>query len=168
MPDHQGPIVPLQIRYFAVARDVAGCDHEVIPSVPGETVQQLKARLGVLHPRLAAILSHARIALHDEFCSQDEVIPLLEYSAHPALALKEMEAICTEAVAQFGLVDVSCLHRTGVLQVGEIAVAIAVAAPHRGEAFAACAYVIDELKKRVPIWKKETTADGASWLGSTP
>lgn len=97
-----------------------------------------------------------------------KAVNCLEYSAHPPLAIKEMEAICDEAVARFGLVDAIALHRVGLLQVGDIAVAIAVAAPHRKQAFAACSYVIDELKARVPIWKKETTSDGSVWLGSTP
>lgn len=92
----------------------------------------------------------------------------LEYSAYAPLALKEMEAIAEEALQRWPLVDVHILHRLGVLQVGEIAVQIAVAAAHRAEPFAACAWIIDALKARVPIWKKEITDDGAEWLGSTP
>ena len=92
----------------------------------------------------------------------------LEFSAYAPLALKEMERIATEVMARWPLVDVQILHRVGVLAVGDIAVQIAVAAAHRAEPFAACRWVIDELKSRVPIWKREVTADGAEWSGSTP
>jgi molybdopterin synthase catalytic subunit len=92
----------------------------------------------------------------------------LEFSAYAPLALKEMEAIAAEALARWPLQDVQVLHRVGVLAVGDIAVQIAVAGAHRSEPFAACRWVIDELKARVPIWKKEVTDDGEEWLGSTP
>lgn len=100
--------------------------------------------------------------------SKGEQVVHLEYSAHGPLALKEMERICDEAVVQFGLVDARAIHRLGLLQIGEVAVAIACAAPHRQAAFDGCQYVIDQLKARVPIWKKETTVSGAVWVGSTP
>ncbi len=92
----------------------------------------------------------------------------LEFSAYAPLALKEMEAIAAEALSRWPLQDVQILHRIGVLAVGDIAVQIAVAGAHRAEPFAACRWVIDELKARVPIWKKEVTDDGEEWLGSTP
>ncbi|MBM4344699.1 MAG: molybdenum cofactor biosynthesis protein MoaE [Deltaproteobacteria bacterium] len=92
----------------------------------------------------------------------------LEFSAYPPLATKELDAICGEAIARFGLVDARAIHRLGRVEIGEVAVAIACAAPHRGAAFDGCRYVIDELKQRVPIWKRESTTDGAVWIGSTP
>lgn len=92
----------------------------------------------------------------------------LEYSAFAPLAVKEMEAIAAEAQARWSLIDVRIVHRLGHLEVGDVAVALGVASPHRKEAFEACAWVIDELKRRVPIWKREVTADGAEWIGSTP
>lgn len=92
----------------------------------------------------------------------------LEYTAYAPLAISEMEAIAAEAMARWPLRDVQVLHRVGVLEVGDVAVQIAVAAGHRAEAFAACAWVIDAIKARVPIWKKEWTSDGEEWLGSTP
>lgn len=97
-----------------------------------------------------------------------KAVERLEYSAYAAMALKEMEAIAHEAMQQWPLVDVQILHRVGVLQIGDIAVQIAVAAAHRAEPFAACRWVIDALKARVPIWKREVTVDGEEWLGSTP
>jgi molybdopterin synthase catalytic subunit len=60
------------------------------------------------------------------------------------------------------------VHRTGTLEIGAIAVAIAVAAPHRGEAFEACEWLIDTLKRRVPIWKREWYADGTQWIAEHP
>jgi molybdopterin synthase catalytic subunit/molybdopterin converting factor small subunit len=97
-----------------------------------------------------------------------KIVTRLEYSAYAPMACKEMELIAHEALQQWPLVDVQILHRVGVLQVGDIAVQIAVAGAHRAEPFAACRWVIDALKARVPIWKKEVTDDGAEWLGSTP
>ena len=87
----------------------------------------------------------------------------LTYEAYHALALPEMQAIAAEARDRFGA-RVAIVHRTGSLAVGEIAVAVAAAAPHRGVAFDACEYAIDELKRRVAIWKQERyTAGDAVW-----
>jgi len=89
----------------------------------------------------------------------------LEYEAFAPLAIKEGERILREALERFGVVRALCAHRVGALEVGGIAVFIGIAAGHRGEAFAACRYVIDEVKVRVPIWKKEHYADGPSdWV----
>ena len=88
----------------------------------------------------------------------------LHYEAHRELALAEMRAIGAEASERFGHARVAIAHRVGELGLGEVAVAIAVAAAHRGAAFDACEYAIDELKRRVPIWKKERYVDGnARW-----
>jgi len=87
----------------------------------------------------------------------------LDYEAHRELALAEMRAIGDEAAARFGA-HVAIAHRLGSLAVGEPAVAVAAAAAHRAEAFDACEYAIDELKKRVAVWKRERYRDGgAEW-----
>ena len=89
----------------------------------------------------------------------------LEYEAYAELALKEGERILAEAVRRFGVSHARCVHRVGALELGELAVWVGVSAPHRGEAFAACRYIIDEVKHRVPIWKKEHYVDGDSgWV----
>lgn len=89
----------------------------------------------------------------------------LTYEIYEAPALRELAAIAEEARTRFGHCNIAVVHRTGRLGVGEPSVAVAIAAPHRAQAFDACEYVIDELKKRVPIWKKEEYADGsASWI----
>ncbi|HXW75754.1 MAG TPA: molybdenum cofactor biosynthesis protein MoaE [Steroidobacteraceae bacterium] len=89
----------------------------------------------------------------------------LEYEAFEALALREGERILGEAIARFGVTRAACVHRLGELAVGELAVWVGVSAPHRDEAFGACRYVIDEVKHRVPIWKKEYYLNGDSgWV----
>ena len=89
----------------------------------------------------------------------------LRYEAYATLAESEGEAILAEALAKFDILDAHCVHRTGDLAIGELAVWVGVSAAHRDAAFAACRYVIDEVKSRVPIWKHERYADGdAGWL----
>jgi len=89
----------------------------------------------------------------------------LEYEAYPEMAEKVMEQIGDEIRSKWPVSRVAIVHRTGVLQIGQASVAIAVAAPHRGEAFAAAEYAIDRLKQVVPIWKKEVWSDGSQWIG---
>jgi molybdopterin synthase catalytic subunit len=89
----------------------------------------------------------------------------LSYEAYPAMALDEMRTIAQEAQARFGPCEIAIVHRTGDLGIGEASVAVAVGAPHRALAFDACEYAIDELKRRVEIWKKEHYVDGdAAWV----
>ena len=89
----------------------------------------------------------------------------LEYEAHGAIAVQEGSRIVAEARDRFALVTVHCVHRVGKLAIGDCAVWVGVSAAHRGAAFEACRYVIDETKRRVPIWKKEHYASGASgWV----
>ena len=92
----------------------------------------------------------------------------LAYTAYPALALSEGEEIIAEAIAKFELTTAACCHRLGDLALGDVAVRVWAAAAHRGEAFAGCRYIIDAVKARVPIWKKETYVDGPSeWVACT-
>jgi molybdopterin synthase catalytic subunit len=89
----------------------------------------------------------------------------LEYEAFAPLAIREGERILAEACARFGLEHARCAHRIGQLAIGELAVWVGVGAGHRGEAFEACRYIIDHVKQRVPIWKKEHYQDGDSgWV----
>ena len=89
----------------------------------------------------------------------------LDYEAYDALARSEGERILDEARARFAIVDARCEHRVGSLTLGDVAVWIGVAAAHRDAAFTACRYIIDEVKRRVPIWKREHYADGDSgWI----
>ena len=89
----------------------------------------------------------------------------LDYEAYAPMALAEMQRIAREVMAQAGGVRVAVLHRTGSLSVGETAVVCAASAPHRNEALQACRELIDAIKARVPIWKREHGPSGAYWVG---
>jgi len=87
----------------------------------------------------------------------------LDYEAYREMALEKMRVLADEAVEKFGVRDVALVHRLGRLYVGETSVLIVVASAHRGAGFEACRWLIDTLKKTVPIWKKEQFVDGAVW-----
>jgi molybdopterin synthase catalytic subunit len=92
-------------------------------------------------------------------------VTAIDYSAYDAMAVAEIERILAEARDRWTAARVILQHRLGVIPVGEASIAIAAAAPHRDEAFAACRFVIEQVKKRLPIWKKEMHADGtATWV----
>jgi molybdopterin synthase catalytic subunit len=91
----------------------------------------------------------------------DRAVTGLSYEAHETMAVAEFTRIADEARERFGRCEIAVVHRIGDLRIGEVAVAVVVACAHRGAAFAACAYIIDELKQRAPIWKKEHYAGGA-------
>jgi molybdopterin synthase catalytic subunit len=89
----------------------------------------------------------------------------LEYEVYEPLAIKEGEQVIAEARAKFPVLHAACVHRAGLLELGECAVWVGVCSPHRDEAFAACRYIIDQVKVRLPIWKKEHYVDGHSgWV----
>jgi len=97
----------------------------------------------------------------------------LFYEAYVPMALKEMQKLIQQAKRDFEISNIGIVHRLGMLEIGETSVIISVAAPHRRAAFAACEWLIRELKRTVPIWKKEVYADGEVWIegeqaGSTP
>jgi molybdopterin synthase catalytic subunit len=132
------------------------------------TAQAIDAR--ALHAALenpacgACVTFEGLIRNHNE----GRAVSRLEYEAYGALAVKEGEAIAREARARFRIEEAACVHRTGLLEIGEMAVWVGVSSAHRGEAFKACAYIIDTVKQRVPIWKREHYADGsAEWVDCT-
>jgi molybdopterin synthase catalytic subunit len=92
----------------------------------------------------------------------------LDYEAYREMALEKMRGLAEEAVERFGVREVALVHRLGRLVVGETSVLIVVASAHRGAAFEACRWLIDTLKKTVPIWKKEQFVDGAIWADGEP
>lgn len=92
----------------------------------------------------------------------------LEFEAYEKMAVSEMQKIADAACERWQLHGMVIHHRTGVLEVGEIPVVIAVAAAHRDAAFEACRYAIDTLKQTVPIWKKEVFEDGEVWVAAHP
>lgn len=87
------------------------------------------------------------------------------YEAYEPMALKEMAKLIEKAKADFEISNVGIVHRIGKLEIGETSVVISVAAPHRKAAFEACEWLIRELKRTVPIWKKEVYSDGEEWIG---
>ena len=89
----------------------------------------------------------------------------LEYECYESLAIKEGNQILDEAIEKFDLINAFCIHRVGTLEIGETAVIVVATSGHRDEAFKGCRYIIDEVKSRVPIWKKEHYEDGETeWL----
>jgi molybdopterin synthase catalytic subunit len=91
-------------------------------------------------------------------------IRYLEYDAYPEMAEQQIRTIIAEAERHWGVEHVAVAHRFGRLEIGEASVIIAVATPHRAEAFDACRYIIDTLKTTVPIWKKEVATNGEEWV----
>ncbi|HLR36519.1 MAG TPA: molybdenum cofactor biosynthesis protein MoaE [Chitinophagaceae bacterium] len=98
--------------------------------------------------------------------TEKQEVVRLEYEAYYGMAIKEMEKIAQEVKAKWPVEDILIHHRVGILSVGEIAVIIAVNAPHRKAAFEACQYAIDTLKQTVPIWKKEVFVNGEEWVSA--
>jgi molybdopterin synthase catalytic subunit len=97
--------------------------------------------------------------------NEGRAVRRLEYEAFADLAVKEGDLIVAEALQRFPIKHALCVHRTGELAIGELAVWVGVSSAHRGEAFDACRYIIDEVKHRVPIWKKEHYRNGDSgWV----
>jgi molybdopterin synthase catalytic subunit len=120
-----------------------------------ELATQLKSREnGCLVTFLGTVRNHA----------QGKEVTCMTLEIYPEMAVSQLQAIRIEALDKFGVNGVTVVHRYGDLKVGENIVFIGVSAGHRAEAFEACSYIIDELKQRVPIWKKEYTPDGTYWV----
>ncbi len=97
--------------------------------------------------------------------NEGRAVESLEYEAYGPIAVSEGERVLAEALQRFNLLKVAAVHRVGHLEIGDCAVWVGVSAAHRGDAFDGCRYVIDELKSRLPIWKKEHYAGGDSgWI----
>lgn len=95
-------------------------------------------------------------------------VEYLEYDAYPPLAERMLREIGDEARARWAVSGVAIHHRTGRLQIGEASLLVAVASPHRAQAFEACHYCVDRVKQIVPVWKKEVWVGGESWIEGTP
>ena len=126
------------------------------PIVAAELIMRLQ------HPDCGAIATFSgTVRQHND----DRKVIQLHYQSYKTLAVKEGNKILGEAKKQFNIVNALCVHRVGDLNIGETAVWIGVNAGHRDASFNACRYIIDEIKTRVPIWKKEIYVDGDSgWL----
>ena len=122
--------------------------------------EALKARLA--HPAAGALATFEGWVRNH---ADGRGVRLLEYQVYPELAQAEGERVVAEALRRFDVIAAHCVHRSGILHIGDIAVWVGVAAAHRAAAFDACRYIIDEVKQRLPIWKRETYAEGDSgWV----
>ncbi len=97
--------------------------------------------------------------------SRGRKVTHLEYEAYAGMAENVMAEIADELKGRYDLIEIAIHHRTGRVEIGQPSVAIAVSAPHRGDALAACKEAIDTLKERVPLWKKEVYEGGEAWIG---
>ncbi len=122
-------------------------------------VRDLEA--AVAHPGAGGIVTFQGVVRDN---ARGKRIHHLEYDAYPEMAEQQMRAIAAEIARRWATDRVAIVHRIGRLAVGECSVVVAVACPHRAEAFDACRYAIDTLKATVPIWKKEVAEDGAEWV----
>jgi molybdopterin synthase catalytic subunit len=127
-----------------------------------EPIDSAALRVDLENPACGACVSFEGLVRNH---NEGRTVLRLEYEAYGALAVKEGEAIVREARARFRIEEAACVHRTGMLEIGDMAVWVGVSSAHRGAAFEACAWIIDAVKARVPIWKREHYADGTDeWV----
>ena len=100
--------------------------------------------------------------------TQSKAVLRLEYEAYESMAAKELLKLANQAAEKWPVLKIVIHHRVGILHIGDEAVVIAVSTPHRKDSFEACQYIIDTLKKTVPIWKKEVFEDGEEWVSANP
>lgn len=122
-------------------------------------------KIGLDDPKTGALVTFEGVVRNH---NEGRRVIALEYEALESLAQKEAQKIFAEVKKNFNVLDIRCFHRVGKLTIGETAVWVGVSAVHRDEAFQACRYIIDEIKKRLPIWKKEYYENGDSvWVNSS-
>ena len=126
----------------------------------------LPAALNYLQSEQAGAIDVFMGVVRDQ--TQERPVDRLEYEAYDRMALSEMQKIADEAHQQWPILRYTIIHRKGTLQIGEMAVLIGVATAHRADAFDACRYMIDTIKKTVPIWKKEVFTNGEEWVNAHP
>ncbi|MGH2545106.1 MAG: molybdenum cofactor biosynthesis protein MoaE, partial [Ardenticatenaceae bacterium] len=126
--------------------------------------QQL--RRAVEDPGAGAILTFLGVTRNR---TGGRAVEYLEYEAYPEMAEKRMAAIAEEIRSRWpGVRGIAIIHRVGRLEIGEASIGIAIATPHRADAFAACRYAIDRAKEHLPIWKKEVWEGGEEWIEEGP
>ena len=124
-----------------------------------------EVRRAVERPEHGAVLLFEGVARNN---FEGKAVRALEYEAYPAMAVAEMQRIADEATEKWPGIRIAMVHRTGRLAIGEPSVILAVGSPHRVAAYEANRYLIEELKKRVPVWKKEVYDDGVAWKANAP
>ncbi|HED07825.1 MAG TPA: molybdenum cofactor biosynthesis protein MoaE [Ignavibacteria bacterium] len=123
--------------------------------ISSSSIEEYKSKSFVTPECGGVVTFEGRVRNHNE----GQTVESLEYEAYSGLALKEGEKILEQVREKFDILDAFCVHRVGHLQIGDLAVWIIATSKHRREAFRACEFIIDEVKKTVPIWKKEHYAD---------
>jgi molybdopterin converting factor subunit 1 len=152
----------------------AGDEVALLPPVSGGAARAMIVRAKIDTPCLVNAIKHPEDGAAVVFegivrnNTRGRQTRYLEYEAYETMALHEMERLCERALNQFPIRDARIIHRLGHLEIGETSVLIVVASAHRGAAFDACQWLIDTLKKTVPIWKKEYFKDGAVWADGEP
>ena len=131
--------------------------------VTKEAIDFEEARLAVAHPSCGAIVSFEGTIRAEH---EGKIVIGLEYEVHEVFMRAEVERIVQEIQERWRIHELALIQRIGKLDVGETGIVIAVSSPHRQEALVACQYLIDEFKKRAPVWKKEYFASGEQWVGS--
>jgi molybdopterin synthase catalytic subunit len=160
-----------------------GDEVALLPPVSGGLAEP-ELPLASAHTRLqrepidsAALLAQCRADDDGAVCLFDGIVRnqtrgrptlYLEYDSYPSMAVAEMERLALHALSSFAVRDLRIVHRVGRLEIGESSVLIVVASAHRAAAFEACRWIIDSLKKTVPVWKKEFFSDGAAWADGDP
>jgi len=129
--------------------DITNVARRVVPQECGATV---------------TLDGYARRFTKDKKTGEIRETQYLVYEAYEPMAIKEMQKLIDQVKSEFEISHVGIVHRLGKLEIGDTSVVISVAAPHRRAAFAACEWLIKELKRTVPIWKKEVYADGEGWV----
>jgi MoaE-MoaD fusion protein len=148
-----------------------GDELALIPPVSGGSVGTAHVRVTdepLALDALVARVTDPRAGAVVTFTGVTRQVAELDYEAYQPMAERHMERIVTEAIERHGLCAAAAEHRVGTVPLSEPSVAIAVSAPHRGEAFAGAREIIDEIKARAPIWKREVEGDEARWVPGTP
>ncbi|HZS77944.1 MAG TPA: molybdenum cofactor biosynthesis protein MoaE [Ktedonobacteraceae bacterium] len=134
---------------------------EPLIKITNEPLNRDELVAAVSHPSVGGIVVFEGVVRDN---ARGKQVRYLEYDVYPEMAIEQIRAIVVEAEQRWGVERVAIAHRVGRLEIGEASVIIAVATPHRGEAFEACRYIIDTLKTTVPIWKKEVATNGEEWV----
>ncbi len=134
----------------------------LITDKPIETERLIKS---VESPGAGAIITFNGLVRNN---AEGKQVLRMEYEAYTKMAEKLMAELIEKIMSDFNITGITMQHRTGMLEIGESSVMIAVSAPHRVDAFDACQYAIDTIKETIPIWKKEYSQDGVSWVEGTP
>lgn len=168
----------IAVNHEYASTDCVLCDGDevaILPPVSGGAPPRIALVRGPIDA--AGIIAEIKAGADGAVCVFDGIVRdntrgrqtlHLDYEAYEEMALRQMHELRDKAIAQFGVREVSIVHRLERLQVGETSVLIVVASAHRGAAFDACRWVIDTLKKTVPIWKREQFVDGAVWADGEP